>query len=96
MTKGRGGRGRFIKDSGEKEVAMQELENDRARGQTTTIAIWKSTKDGLDRNRAPGQCYNGFICQLIDLWEKTGEEKIFNRAGLAGGNQGAEVSHPSA
>ena len=92
MTKGRGGRGRFIKDSGEKEVAMQELENDGAskpKTTTTTIAIRKSTKDKLDRNRAPGQCYNGFICQLIDLWEKTGEEKIFNRAGFAGGNQGA-------
>lgn len=56
---------------------------------TTTIAIWKSTKDKLDRNKAPGQCYNGFICQLIDLWEKTGEEKVFSRAGPAGGNQGA-------
>jgi len=69
-----------------KEVAMQELENDGARGQTTTIAIWKSTKDKLDRNRAPGQCYNGFISQLVDLWEKTGEEKIFSRAGSAGGS----------
>jgi len=69
-----------------KEVAMQELENDGASGQTTTIAIWKSTKDKLDKNRAPGQCYNGFICQLVDLWEKTGEEKIFSRAGSAGGN----------
>ena len=56
---------------------------------TTTIAIWKDTKDKLDKNKAPGQCYNGFICQLIDLWEKTGEEKIFSRAVSAGGNQGA-------
>lgn len=37
---------------------------------TTTIAIWKNTKDRLDKHRAPGQCYNGFICQLIELWEK--------------------------
>ena len=59
---------------------------------TTTIAIWKDTKDKLDRNRAPGQCYSGFICQLIDLWEKTGEEKVFSRAGSAGGNQGAKGS----
>jgi len=56
---------------------------------TTTIAVWKSTKDKLDRNKAPGQCYNGFICQLVDLWEKTGEEKIFSKAGSTGGNQGA-------
>ena len=67
-------------------MAMQELENDGASKPTTTIAVWKSTKDGLDRNKAPGQCYSGFICQLIDLWEKTGEEKIFSRAGSAGGN----------
>jgi len=57
-----------------------------------TIAIWKSTKDKLDKNRAPGQCYNGFICQLIDLWEKIGEENILSRAGSAGGNQGARGS----
>ena len=79
-----------------KEVVIQKLENDGANKPTTTIAIWKSTKDKLDRNRAPGQCYNGFISQLVDLWEKTGEEKIFSRAGSAGGNQGAEVSHLSA
>jgi len=36
----------------------------------TSIGIKKTTKDGLDKNRAPGQCYDGFICQLIDLWEK--------------------------
>lgn len=52
---------------------------------TTTIAIHKSTKEKLDRNKAPGQCYNGFICQLLDLWEKTAGE-----VPLAGnGNQGA-------
>ena len=59
---------------------------------TTTIAIRKSTKDKLDKNRAPGQCYNGFICQLVDLWEQIGEEKIFSRAGSAGGNYGAKES----
>lgn len=54
---------------------------------TTTIAIRKSTKEKLDKNRAPGQCYNGFICQLVDMWEKIGEEKMFGRSGPAGGNQ---------
>ena len=68
---------------------MREPGNDGNKN-TATIAIRKSTKDKLDRNRAPGQCYNGFICQLIDLWEKTGEEKVFSRAGSAGGNQGAK------
>jgi len=36
----------------------------------TTIGLKMSTKDKLDKNRAPGQCYNGFICQLVDLWEE--------------------------
>jgi len=36
----------------------------------TTIGLKKTTKDGLDKNRALGQCYDGFICQLVDLWEK--------------------------
>jgi hypothetical protein len=49
----------------------------------TTIAIWKSTKDKLDKNRAPGQCYNGFICQLLDLWESIGKDRIPGQAGLA-------------
>ena len=37
----------------------------------TTIGIKKTTKDQLDKNRALGQCYDGFICQLVDLWERT-------------------------
>lgn len=36
----------------------------------TTVGLKMSTKAKLDRNRAPGQCYDGFICQLVDLWEK--------------------------
>jgi len=41
----------------------------------TTIVLKTTTKIRLDRNRAPGQCYDGFICQLVDLWEKIKEEK---------------------
>ena len=37
----------------------------------TTIGIKTTTKAKLDINRAPGQCYDGFICQLVDLWEKS-------------------------
>ncbi len=37
----------------------------------TTIGLKQTTKDKLDKNRAPGQCYDGFICQLVDLWERT-------------------------
>ena len=47
---------------------MQEIKNGRDKN-STTIAVNKATKSRLDDNRAPGQCYNGFICQLIDLWE---------------------------
>jgi len=41
----------------------------------TSIGITKATKDKLDKNRAPGQCYDGFICQLVDLWERIKEER---------------------
>ncbi len=36
----------------------------------TTIGLKANTKGKLDKNRAPGQCYDGFINQLVDLWEK--------------------------
>ena len=44
----------------------------------------KITKDRLDKNRAPGQCYDGFICQLVDLWERIKEGKrdyVLNTSG---------------
>jgi len=41
----------------------------------TTIGVKLTTKDKLDRNRAPGQCYDGFIRQLVDLWERTADTK---------------------
>ncbi len=37
----------------------------------TTIGLKKSTKDRLEVTKAPGQCYDGFLCQLMDLWEET-------------------------
>ena len=40
----------------------------------TTIGLKSTTKDKLDNNRAPGQCYDGFICQLVDLWERVKKE----------------------
>jgi hypothetical protein len=44
----------------------------------TTIGLRETTKTKLDSNRAPGQCYDGFLCQLVDLWEKshTGEKLV--------------------
>jgi hypothetical protein len=35
----------------------------------TTIALKPATKDKLNRHRAPGQCYDCFLSQLLDLWE---------------------------
>ncbi len=70
---------------------MRELRN-KGDKNNITISVWKSTKGKLDRNRAPGQSYNGFICQLIGFWEGAGKERIFSRAGSAGGNQGVKGS----
>ncbi|MDD5604367.1 MAG: hypothetical protein RBR99_04955 [Dehalococcoidales bacterium] len=36
----------------------------------STIGIKVSTKQRMDECRAPGQCYDGFIQQMVDLWEE--------------------------
>jgi hypothetical protein len=36
----------------------------------STIGLKMSTKEKLDKNRAPGQSYDGFLCQLVDRWEE--------------------------
>jgi hypothetical protein len=59
----------------------------------TTISLKASTKAKLDENRAPGQCYEGFICQLVDLWKKTYVNRLATVVSTAGGNQGAGVRH---
>ena len=43
------------------------MEGKRAR---STIGLRLSTKDKLDKNRAPGQSYDGFLCQMVDMWEE--------------------------
>ena len=45
----------------------------------TTIGLRRRTKGELDKNRAPGQCYDGFIRQLVDLWEKANEVGVVDR-----------------
>ncbi len=35
----------------------------------TTIGLRSATKVKMDEHRAPGQCYDGFLCQMVDLWE---------------------------
>jgi hypothetical protein len=54
-----------------RETAVAEQMIDAPYRIRTTIALKTTTKDKLDKNRAPGQCYDGFISQLVDLWEGT-------------------------
>lgn len=37
----------------------------------STIGLKITTKERIDRCRAPGQCYDGFLQQMIDHWEKS-------------------------
>ena len=66
-------------NSKRKGTAIKEEITDKSYKQRTTIGVRLNTKEKLDNNRAPGQCYDGFICQLVDLWEKT----YNNNKGLA-------------
>jgi len=61
---------------------MESPTTGMAQRSSTTIGIKLTTKAKLDRNRAPSQCYNGFICQLVDLWEKVNEGRISYVANL--------------
>jgi hypothetical protein len=36
----------------------------------TTIAVQKATKIRLDDSKAPDQCYDGFINELVEYWER--------------------------
>ncbi len=36
----------------------------------STISLRVSTKEKLDQKRAPGQSYDGFLCQMVDMWEE--------------------------
>jgi hypothetical protein len=49
--------------------------NKKSNEPRTSLGLRQSTKNKLDRCRAPGQCYDGFIGQLVDLWEQSGGTK---------------------
>ena len=49
---------------------MAELYKNRS-----TIGLKVSTKEKMDRCRAPGQCYDGFIQQVVDYWEKNNRRR---------------------
>ncbi|MBN1369078.1 MAG: hypothetical protein JW954_02430 [Dehalococcoidaceae bacterium] len=46
----------------------------------STIGLKKSTKARLDRSRAPGQCYDGFLCQLVNMWEEAHRSDELNHS----------------
>jgi len=48
----------------------ERISNYPTNGERTTIGLRLSTKEKLDKSRAPGQCYDGFLCQLVDMWEE--------------------------
>ena len=54
------------------QITQEELKsaNDWHGTPHTTIAIQKVTKARLDGSKAPGQCYDGFITELVDYWER--------------------------
>ena len=72
------------------EMAIKEqIKSQNFQRERTTIGLKTKTKEKLDKNRAPGQCYDGFVCQLVDLWERTNGNGIASVVSAAGGNQGA-------
>ena len=72
------------------EMAIKEqIKSQNFQRERTTIGLKKATKEKMDKNRAPGQCYDGFICQLVDLWERNNGNGIASVVSAAGGNQGA-------
>lgn len=66
---------------------MKEEHNpkDKRAPNRATLGIKLSTKNKLDKNRAPGQCYDGFICQMIDLWEEVNGNRL-NKPGVNSNN----------
>ena len=42
------------------------------------IRLRASTKERINKDKAPGQRYDGFFRQLLDLWEKQENESILN------------------
>lgn len=57
-----------------KKGGYDEMQSNNPR---STIGLRKSTKARLDKSRAPGQCYDGFLCQLVEMWEKLNSNPVF-------------------
>jgi hypothetical protein len=48
----------------------------------TTVSIDKTTKAKLDKWRAKGQCYDGFLYELVVLWEKIHKRNSIEEIGF--------------
>jgi len=48
--------------------------NRKREAERTTIGLKRTTKDRLDHSKSPGQSYDGFIRQLIALWDRMDRE----------------------
>lgn len=48
----------------------------------STIGLRVGTKERLDKCRAPGQCYDGILKQMVDMWEEVHNVDQFNNIHL--------------
>jgi len=46
----------------------------KSRDIRSSISLRRSTKKRLDMSRAPGQSYDGFLYQMIDMWEEASDQ----------------------
>ena len=71
---------------------LESWRTDRAKGSIKTIGLNRIAKARLERNRASGRCFNGFVCQLVGLWEQDKDERIIgNKVRSIGVNLSREV-----
>jgi len=55
---------------------MRHRKNVKNKTLRTSIGLQRTTKDSLDHSKSPGQSYDGFIRQLIALWERMDKERF--------------------
>ena len=52
-------------------MSLNIMKESGRKSSRSTIGLRVSTKRRMDEYRAPGQCYDGFIQQMVDHWEKS-------------------------
>ncbi len=53
----------------------------------TTVSLGRTTKSRMDKWRAAGQSYDGFLRQLMNLWETTHSGNELGETRFISGNQ---------